>query len=217
MPIARSLMWENDMEFHDVYPLFSQKAAEVGTIKWLTRVKTEDDKKYYWIYGKVVGVETTKPFWYHACFICGRGVQVVDGRKICLHCDGHETISNIYRYALDVVVADGTGVINPVFVSRSSDKVGWRAYSRCHRLPGLRVKTLPTFIEDEIMGKSALFEVILRSESTTAVRRFNVSRLSEDEEVLEQYELKYLTKEKEEADAGTRCKALEPSKRRRIV
>ncbi|KAL3650872.1 hypothetical protein CASFOL_007275 [Castilleja foliolosa] len=66
------------------------------------------------------------------------------------------------------------------------------------------------------MGKFALFEVIHRSESTTAVRRFNVSRLSEDEEVLEQYELKYLTKE-EEADAGSRCKALEPSKRRRIV
>ncbi|KAL3652564.1 hypothetical protein CASFOL_002245 [Castilleja foliolosa] len=216
MPIARSLMWENDMEFHDVYPLFSQKAAEVGTIKWLTRVKTEDDKKY-WIYGKVVRVETTKPFWYHACFICRRGVQVVDGRKICLHCDGHETISNIYRYALDVVVADGTGVINLSLSHGAATRLVGEHTHDVIAYQGLRVKTLPTFIEDEIMGKSALFEAILRSESTTAVRRFNVSRLSEDEEVLEQYELKYLTKEKEEADAGTRCKALEPSKRRRIV
>ncbi|KAL3643671.1 hypothetical protein CASFOL_014486 [Castilleja foliolosa] len=215
MPIARSLMWENDMEFHDVYPLFSQKAADVATIKWLTRVKTEDNKKY-WIYGKVVGVETTKPFWYHACFICGRGVQVVDGRKICLHCDGHETISNIYRYALDVVVADGTGVINLSLSHGAAIRLVGEYTHDVIAYQGLRVKTLPTFIENEIMGKFALFEVIHRSESTTAVRRFNVSRLSEDEEVLEQYELKYLTKE-EEADAGSRCKALEPSKRRRIV
>ncbi|KAL3623216.1 hypothetical protein CASFOL_032032 [Castilleja foliolosa] len=162
MPIARSLKWENDMEFQDVFPLFSQKAAQVCSIKWLTRMMNE-------------------PFWYD----------------------------------LDVVVADGTGVINLSL----SDGVSTRLigeYSRCHRLPGLRVKTLPTFIEDEILGKCALFEVIFRSKST-AVRRFNVSRLSEDEEVFEQYELKYLPKEKEEVEAGGRCKALQPLKRRRIV
>ncbi|KAL3633845.1 hypothetical protein CASFOL_022607 [Castilleja foliolosa] len=207
MPIARSLKWENDMEFHDVFPLFSQKAAQVCSIKWLTRMMNEDDKKY-WNYGKVVGVE---PFWYLACFNCGKGVEVVDGRKFCLHC-GQETISDIYKYDLDVVIADGTGVINLSL----SDGASTRLIGE-DTLDGLRFKTLQTFIEDEILGKCALFEVIFGSKST-AVRRFNVSRLSEDE-VFEQYELKYLPKpkEKEEVEAGGRCKALQPLKRRRIV
>ncbi|KAL3652057.1 hypothetical protein CASFOL_001738 [Castilleja foliolosa] len=214
MPIARALTWENDMGFHDVFSLFSQKAAQVCSIKWLTRMMNEDDIKY-WIYGKVVGVETTKPFWYLACFVCGKNVEVVDGRKICLHC-GQETISDINKYDLDVVVTDGTGVINLSLSDGASTRLIGEDTHDVIAYQCLRVKTLPTFIEDEILGKYALFEVIFRSEST-AVRRFNVSRLNEDEEVLEQYELKYLPKEKEEVEAGGRCKALQPLKKRRIV
>ncbi|KAL3641678.1 hypothetical protein CASFOL_012493 [Castilleja foliolosa] len=214
MPIARSVKWENDMEFHDVFPIFSQKAAQVSSIKWLTRMMDEDDKKH-WIYETVVGVETTKPFWYLACFNCGKGVQVVDGRQLCFHC-GQETISDIYKYDLDVVVADGTGVINLSLSHGASTRLIEEDTRDVIAYQGLRVKTLPTFIEDEILGKCALFEVIFRSTSA-AVRRFNVSRLSQDVEVLEQYDLKYLPKpkEKEEVEAGGRCK--EAPKRRRIV
>ncbi|KAL3655922.1 hypothetical protein CASFOL_000318 [Castilleja foliolosa] len=161
MPIARSLKWENDMEFHDVFPLFSQKAAQICSIKWLTRMMNE-------------------------------------------------------VYDLDVVVADGTGVINLSLSDGASTRLIGEDTHDVIAYQGLRVKTLPTFIEDEILGKCTLFEVIFRSKST-AVRRFNVSRLSEDDEVLEQYELKYLPKEKEEVEAGGRCKALQPLKRRRIV
>ncbi|KAL3642158.1 hypothetical protein CASFOL_012973 [Castilleja foliolosa] len=206
-PLARALQWENDMEFHEVYPLFAQKAAEVSTIKCLTRMMNENDQKY-WIYGTVVGVETTKPFWYLACFVCGKGVEVVDGRRICGHC-GLETNSDIYKYDLDVVVADGTGVINLTLSDGASVRLIGEDTHDVIAYQGSRVKTLPPFIEDEILGKRALFEVVFRSEATD-VRRFNVSRLSEDEEVLEQYELKYLPKGKGAVEAGG-------LKRRRIV
>ncbi|KAL3642103.1 hypothetical protein CASFOL_012918 [Castilleja foliolosa] len=110
-----------------------------------------------------------------------------------------------FWYDLDVFVADGTGVINLSLSDGASTRLIGQDTHDVITYQGLRVKTLPTFIEDEILGKCALFEVIFRSKST-AVRLFNVSRLSEDEEVLEQYELKYLPKEKEEVEAGGRCK-----------
>ncbi|KAL3638488.1 hypothetical protein CASFOL_017859 [Castilleja foliolosa] len=215
MPIARSLKWENDMEFHDVFPLFSQKAAQVCSIKWLMRMMNEDDKKY-WIYGKVVGVETPSPFGILRASFVEKVLRWWTAEKSV--CTVVKRLSMTFQYDLDGVVADGTGVINLSLSDGASTRLIGEDTHDVIAYQGSRVKTLQTFIEDEILGKCALFEVIFRSKSTV-VRRFNVSRLSEDEEVFEQYELKYLPnpKEREEVEAGGRCKTLQPLKRRRIV
>ncbi|KAL3641893.1 hypothetical protein CASFOL_012708 [Castilleja foliolosa] len=66
-------------------------------------------------------------------------------------------------------------------------------------LQGLYVKRLPPFIEEEIVGKHALFEVI-NTEQNTVFRRYNASRLSVDLDVLDAFRHKYGYEEVVEAN-----------------
>ncbi|KAL3638492.1 hypothetical protein CASFOL_017863 [Castilleja foliolosa] len=93
--------WGDDEEFLDVYHLFALKEAEHRTIKTLTEYMKEDEQKYL-VYGKIVRLETGNQFWYLGCLWCRKEVEVVNVRKMCLHC-GYITRDNIYS------VVDETG------------------------------------------------------------------------------------------------------------
>ncbi|KAL3638956.1 hypothetical protein CASFOL_016863 [Castilleja foliolosa] len=182
--------WGNDKELDDVYHLFALKEAHYLSIKTLTEYMKEDGRKY-WVYGKIVRLETGNQFWYLSCLWCAREVEVVNGQKICFHC-GYNTRDNMYK--LEVIVVDDTGSMKLTLSDGASTRLIGQETEDVIALQGFSVKRLPNYIEEEIVGRHALFEVI-NTEQNSVLRRYNASRLNVDVDVLYEFRHKYLHEE----------------------
>ncbi|KAL3651761.1 hypothetical protein CASFOL_004763 [Castilleja foliolosa] len=190
-----------DIQGREVYELFGLKYAEVRTIQTLKDFLKEDGRNY-WVHAKIVSIVSRDDFWYRACMLCGKPVEAVAGQNMCFRCR-FITVGDIYRYNLEVIVVDDTGYMNLVLSDKASTRLIRLETVDCIALQGYNVRKLPTItiIQEEIVGTTALFEVIFSSDDGL-VRRFNVSRFNDDPDVIEAYKHRYLHEEVVEANVA---------------
>ncbi|KAL3641485.1 hypothetical protein CASFOL_016453 [Castilleja foliolosa] len=144
------------------------------------------ERAFYWIEATIVDIVTTKNFWYLACKKCLKKVCVEGGIKKCLKC-GEETLNDIYRYKLEVLVVDRTG---------SATLLLWNTH--CYSLIGQTAsqgdsnKSIPRIIEEKLIDKRVLFEVKLTAENNfKEIDHYLVNRLTFDDEIMVIHALKY--------------------------
>ncbi|KAL3635424.1 hypothetical protein CASFOL_019971 [Castilleja foliolosa] len=178
--------WLMDSEGMDVYQLFGSKYAQVRTIQTLKDFMKEDGKNY-WVHAKIVSIVSRDDFWYRACMLCGKPVEVVAGQKKCFRC-GYISVGDIYMYNLEVIVVDDTGYMNLVLSDKASTRL-------------IRLETVDCIALQKRLLATALFEVIFSSDDGL-VRRFNVSRFNDDPDVIEAYKHRYLHEEMVEANVA---------------
>ncbi|KAL3614599.1 hypothetical protein CASFOL_030494 [Castilleja foliolosa] len=184
--------WGNDKELDDVYHLFALKEAEYRSIKTLTEYMKEGWKKILGLWEDCSFRDGQSVLVSFMFVVCERS-EVVNGQKICFHC-GYNMRDNIYRYKLEVIVIDDTGSMKLTLSDGASTRLIGQETEDVIALQGFSVKRLPNYIEEEIVGRHALFEVI-NTEQNSVSRRYNASRLNVDVDVLDEFRHKYLHEE----------------------
>ncbi|KAL3652442.1 hypothetical protein CASFOL_002123 [Castilleja foliolosa] len=106
-------------EFNEIYSEFSSRKAVVRQLRTLKELRED---AVYWIEGTIISVETNREFGYLGCRICGKKVEEVDWKKRCLYC-GEYTFSNIFRYNIEVVVADESDTAKLILWNKASEKL----------------------------------------------------------------------------------------------
>ncbi|KAL3614440.1 hypothetical protein CASFOL_042514 [Castilleja foliolosa] len=172
-------------EFHEIYSEISSGKAVFRTLQTL---KEPREDAVYWIEGTIISVDTNREFCYLACRICEKKVEEVDGMKRCMHC-GEYTFRNIFRYNVEVVVADESDTARMILWNRASEKLISEPAEDVIALYGDTARIMPDDIAEKLLGREGLFEVVVSSQQLH-VDGFNVSRLSVDEEVKDVYIMK---------------------------
>ncbi|KAL3627171.1 hypothetical protein CASFOL_028534 [Castilleja foliolosa] len=160
--------WSTEPEIHEIYEEFSSGRARVRTLNEL-RDLIEDS--VYWVEGRIVDVDSTKPFCFLRCRICGKQIEEVDGMK---------------RYNVKVIVADDTGSSTFVLRNKACEKLIGEPAADVIAQYGDTARTMPQSIKENFLGQKGLFEVVVSSEQTH-LQFFNVSRLTIDKEIKELY------------------------------
>ncbi|KAL3638449.1 hypothetical protein CASFOL_017820 [Castilleja foliolosa] len=148
----------------------------------------------HWINGRINAVDSTKDFWYLSCKICARKVEKVDGLRRCVHC-GEVTHVDIYRFSLEVEVVDDSGSATLVLSDKASAQLFCQSAENVVSIHGDSLKRLAKWMVEDMVGRQAVFEVVVTSEEDVNV--FDCERLSNDEEILKVYEKKYIGGEDE--------------------
>ncbi|KAL3627262.1 hypothetical protein CASFOL_028625 [Castilleja foliolosa] len=143
----------------------------------------------YWIEGTIISVERNREFCYLACRVCDKKVEEVDGKKRCLYC-GEYTFSNIYRYNIEVMVADESDTAKLILWNKASEKLLGEPAQDVVALYGDTARIMPDDIAEKIVGKEGLFELVVSSEGLH-IDGFNVSRLTTDNEIKDVYIMRY--------------------------
>ncbi|KAL3622576.1 hypothetical protein CASFOL_033987 [Castilleja foliolosa] len=169
-------------EFNEIYSEISTRKAIFRNLRTLKEM-TED--AVYWVEGSIIGVETEKEFCYLACRVCGKQVEEIDDKKRCLSC-GEFTFRKLYRYNIEVIVADESDSAKMILWNRSSEKLIGEVAEDIIGLYGDTARTMPDEIAAKMLGKEGLFEVVVSSEHLHA-NGFNVSRLTIDNEIKDVY------------------------------
>ncbi|KAL3638530.1 hypothetical protein CASFOL_017901 [Castilleja foliolosa] len=158
-------------EFHEMYSEISTGKAIIRSLRTLKELREVE--------GNITGVDTNREFCYLACHIRGKKVEEVDGKKRCMYC-GEYTFRDIFRYNVEVVVADETDNAKLIMWNRASEKlIGEPAED------GDTARTMPDDIAEKFLGRERLFEVIISSEQL-----YVDSRLTVDEEINDVYIMK---------------------------
>ncbi|KAL3649197.1 hypothetical protein CASFOL_005600 [Castilleja foliolosa] len=160
--------WLMDSEGGEVYELFSLKYAQVRTIQTLKDIMKEVGRE------KLLGSREDSQY-------------SVEGRLLvsCMYAVWQASRGGGW-YNLEVIVVDDTGYMNLVLSDKASTRLIRLETVDCIALQGYNVRKLPTIIQEEIVGTTALFEVIFSSDDGL-VRRFKVSRFNDDPDVIEAY------------------------------
>ncbi|KAL3637865.1 hypothetical protein CASFOL_018313 [Castilleja foliolosa] len=174
-------------EFHEIYSEVSNGKAVVQTLRTLKELREKKDV-VYWVEGTITGVDTNREFCYLACRICGKKVEEVDGKKMCMLC-GEYTFRDIFRYNVEVVVADESDSAKLIMWNRASEKLIGEPAEDVIALYGDTDRTMPDDIAEKFLGREGIFEVVVSSEQLH-VDGFNVSRLTVDEEIKDVYIMK---------------------------
>ncbi|KAL3616611.1 procollagen-proline 4-dioxygenase [Castilleja foliolosa] len=172
--------WSTEPEFHGIYEEFSSGRARVRTLNEL-RDLIEDS--VYWVEGRIVDVDSTKSFCFLSCRICGKQIEDVDGMKRCFQCAEY-TFKYIFRYNVEVIVADDTGSSTFVLQNKACEKLIGKPVADVIAQYGDTARTMPQSIKENFLGQKGLFEVVVSSEQTH-LQFFNVSRLTVDKEIKE--------------------------------
>ncbi|KAL3618838.1 procollagen-proline 4-dioxygenase [Castilleja foliolosa] len=162
--------WSTEPEFHEIYEEFSSGRARDSV---------------YWVEGRIVDVDSTKPFCFLSCRICGKQIEEVDGMKRCFQCAEY-TFRDIFRYNVEVIVADDTGSSTFVLRNKACEKLIGEPAADVIAQYGDTARTMTQSIKKNFLGQKGLFEVVFSSEQTH-LQFFNVSRLTVDKEINELY------------------------------
>ncbi|KAL3639415.1 procollagen-proline 4-dioxygenase [Castilleja foliolosa] len=174
--------WSTEPEFHEIYEEFSSGRARVRSLNEL-RDLIEDS--VYWVEGRIVDVVDTKQFCFLSCRICGKPIEVVGGMKWCFQC-GEYTFRDIFRYNVEVIVADDTGSSTFVLRNKACEKLIGEPAADVIAQYGDTARTMPQSIKENFLGQKGLFEVVVSS-LQTHLQFFSVSRLTVDKEIKELY------------------------------
>ncbi|KAL3643533.1 hypothetical protein CASFOL_014348 [Castilleja foliolosa] len=169
-------------EFCQIYSEISSRKAVVRSISTLRELREDAP---YWVEGTITGVERNKEFCFLACRICGKKTEEVAAKRWCFHCQEF-TFTNIYRYNIEIVVADESDSVKMYLWNRASEKLIGEPAEDVISLYGDTARVMPDDIASKILGREGLFEVIVTSKELP-VDNFNVSRLTIDDEIKDVY------------------------------
>ncbi|KAL3622814.1 hypothetical protein CASFOL_031953 [Castilleja foliolosa] len=172
-------------EFHQIYSEISSKKAIFRTIGTLKELR---ENAAYWVEGVITDVEIDQEFCYLACRICGKRIEEVDAKRWCLHCQEF-TFTKIYRYNIEIVVADETDSVKMILWNKASQKLLGEPAEDVLSVYGDTARVMPDDISSKILGKGGLFEVIVSSQQQH-VDSLNVSRLTIDDEIKDVYTMR---------------------------
>ncbi|KAL3634785.1 procollagen-proline 4-dioxygenase [Castilleja foliolosa] len=147
--------WSTEPEFHEIYEEFSSGRARVRSLNEL-RDLIEDS--VYWVEGRIVDVDDTKQFCFLSCRICGKPIEVVGGMKWCFQC-GEYTFRDIFRYNVEVIVADDTWSSTFVLRNKACEKLIGEPAADVIAQYGDTARTMPQSIKENFLGQKGLFEV----------------------------------------------------------
>ncbi|KAL3641767.1 hypothetical protein CASFOL_012582 [Castilleja foliolosa] len=170
----------NRLRFFDTTDDRCLSAAVVAT---LSRTAKRDG--VYWVEGTITSVDRNKEFCYLACRICGKKVQMLADRKWCSYCQAF-TFTNIYRYNVEIVVADESDTARMTLWNRATQKLLGEPAEDVVSLYGDTARVMPDEIAEKIIEKEGLFEVVICS-NRSHNDAFNVSRLTVDDEIKDAY------------------------------
>ncbi|KAL3652104.1 hypothetical protein CASFOL_001785 [Castilleja foliolosa] len=119
-------------EFHEIYFEISTGKAVVRSLRTLKELREEK-----------------------TCCICGKKVEEVDGKKWCMHC-GEYTFRDIFRYNVEVVVADETDSAKLILWNRASEKLIGEPAEDVIALYGDTARTMPDDIAEKFLGREGL-------------------------------------------------------------
>ncbi|KAL3624835.1 hypothetical protein CASFOL_031503 [Castilleja foliolosa] len=139
----------------------------------------------YWVEGTIIGVDSNREFCYLACRVCGKKVEEVAGKKWCLHCRAF-TFTNIFRYNVEIVVADESDTAKMTLWNRATQKLLGEPAEDVISLYGDTARVMPDDIAEKILGREGLFEVVICSQRSHD-DGFTVSRLTVDDEIKDAY------------------------------
>ncbi|KAL3627849.1 procollagen-proline 4-dioxygenase [Castilleja foliolosa] len=196
--------WSTEPEFHEIYEEFSSGRARVRTLNEL-RDLIEDS--VYWVEGRIVDVDSTKPFCFLSCRICGKQIEEVGGMKRCFQCAEY-TFKDIFRYDVEVIVADDTGSSTFMLRNKACEKLIGEPAADVIAQYGDTARTMPQSIKENFLGQKGLFEVVVTSEQTH-LQFFNVSRLTVDKEIKELYTKKNIPDYESSSDEDSFLKTLD--------
>ncbi|KAL3639058.1 hypothetical protein CASFOL_016965 [Castilleja foliolosa] len=169
-------------EFCEIYADFSSRKA---VVRQLATLKELREDAVYWIEGTIISVERNREFCYLACRVCDKKVEEVNWKKRCLYC-GEYTFRNIYRYNIEVMIADESDTAKLILWIKSSQKLLGEPAEDVVALYGDTARIMPDDIAEKIVGKEGLFELVVSSEGSH-IDGFNVSRLTIDDEIKDVY------------------------------
>ncbi|XP_073158107.1 replication protein A 70 kDa DNA-binding subunit B-like [Henckelia pumila] len=159
------------------------------SLRTIEQIFENNEVGSFWIYGRIVCMESRGNWWYLSCKKYPKKVNVVGDKFYCEKCDHLDTTENM-RFKIHVRVVDTTG--NAVFLLWDRE---------CIKLIGKTVHEINAEIEnqgtdasktskefDHLVDRKILFKVQLR---TDQIRGFNgiytVIKLTEDPTIVEKY------------------------------
>ncbi|KAL3646935.1 hypothetical protein CASFOL_009479 [Castilleja foliolosa] len=101
--------------------------------------------------------------------------------KRCFQC-GEYTFKDIFRYNVEVIVADESGSSTFVLWNKACEKLIGEPAADVIAQYGDTVRTMPQSVKEQFLGQKGLSEVVVSSEQTH-LQFFNVSRLTVDKEI----------------------------------
>ncbi|KAL3654976.1 procollagen-proline 4-dioxygenase [Castilleja foliolosa] len=150
--------WSTEPEFHEIYEEFSSRRARVRTLNEL-RDLIEDS--VYWVEGRIVDVDSTKPFCFLSCRICGKQIEEVDGMKRCFQCAEY-TFKDIFRYNVEVIIADDTGSSTFVLWNKAFEKLIGEPAADVIAQYGDTARTMPQSIKENFLADKVIKELYIK-------------------------------------------------------
>ncbi|KAL3638497.1 hypothetical protein CASFOL_017868 [Castilleja foliolosa] len=99
---------------------------------------------------------------------------------------GEYTFRDIFRYNVEVIVANESGSSTFVLWNKACEKLIGEPAADVIAQYGDTARTMPQSMKEQFLGQKGLFEVVVSSEQTH-LQFFNVSRLTVDKEIKELY------------------------------
>ncbi|KAL3617837.1 hypothetical protein CASFOL_038158 [Castilleja foliolosa] len=137
---------------NEIYSEVSNGKAVVRTLRTLKELRED---AVYWVEGTITGADINREFCYLACRICGKKVEEVDGKKRCMQC-GEYTFRDIFRYNVEVVVADESDSAKLILWNRASEKLISEPAEDVIALYGDTARTMPDDIAEKFLGREGL-------------------------------------------------------------
>ncbi|KAL3615898.1 hypothetical protein CASFOL_040192 [Castilleja foliolosa] len=177
--------------FKKLYSFISIKFEDNGVASWdkgkvISKISKElREDAVYWVEGTITSVDRNKEFCYLACRICGKKVEKLADKKWCSYCRAF-TFTNIYRYNVEIVVADESDTAKMTLWNRATQKLLGEPAEDVVSLYGDTAKVMPDEIAEKIIEREGLFEVVICS-NRSHNDAFNVSKLTVDDEIKDAY------------------------------
>ncbi|KAL3620551.1 hypothetical protein CASFOL_035463 [Castilleja foliolosa] len=169
---------------YTIYEDFTKGKAEVRDLAYLSGLR-EDDR--YWIDATIIGIDSTRDFWYVACKQCSRKLVVHPRTSTCVTCNQDNSNQNA-RYKVEVNVLDKSGNATLMLWNKSCEQLIGKSASELKQVYGEQWEPIPKELEDGLIDRRVLFELKLSTYKSVNGRAYcNVSRCAFDDEIMQLY------------------------------
>ncbi|KAL3619467.1 hypothetical protein CASFOL_037041 [Castilleja foliolosa] len=175
-------------EFHDIYALFKNNAAQMSDISILTKVT---ETKNYWIDATIFSVETKGECWYRSCWKCFKKMPMDEKNRKCFIC-GELNFNDNFRYKIEVMVADIGGCAALMMWDTNCNTLIGKSAKHMKQLNDKAGTVIPRELKEALVDKRVLFEVKCPANKVNKdVPQFTVNRVAVDEDIFNIYAANY--------------------------
>ncbi|KAL3615788.1 hypothetical protein CASFOL_040082 [Castilleja foliolosa] len=166
-------------EFHDIYALFKNNAAQMSDISILTKVT---ETKNYWIDATIFSVETKGECWYRSCWKCFKKMPMDERNRKCFICG----------YKIEVMVAGIGGCAALMMWDTNCNTLIGKSAKQMKQLNDKAGTVIPRELKEALVDKRVLFEVKCPANKVNKdVPQFTVNRVAVDEDIFHIYAANY--------------------------